>query len=116
MSLKSAIAEFFSPAAESDKPEQVAHPSLTSVPMIVLVLFVAGLIWLGRGVLTEENIKLAFWLALASVVCHTATHIVQLLVNGAILRERQKMILGDNKATPEELALLKDAPTSTTAK
>jgi hypothetical protein len=111
MSLKSALSELFSPAPAADKPDQVNAPAWTGIPVGVLVLFAAGLIWLGKGVLTHENLQLVFWLALATLGCHTAVHLVQIIVNGAILRERQKYLLKDGTASAEDVAALSATPT-----
>lgn len=98
MSLKSALSELFSTPAK-DKPEQVNAPAWTGIPVGVLVMFAAGLIWLGKGVLVHENLMLVFWLALATLLCHTATHIVQMFINGGLARDRQKYLLSDGEAS-----------------
>lgn len=103
MSISKALAALFS---NDSKPAQVTHSSLASMPTWVLVLFVVGLLWLTHGVLTEQNVHLIFWLALAYIVSDRVVTCVKLMVNGAIKRVEVNAFTRDNQLSGTEAAVL----------
>ena len=104
MSISKALAALFS--GDDTKSAQVSHSSLASMPTWVLALFVAGLLWLTHGVLTEVNLRLIFWLALAYIVSDRLVTCVKLVVNGSIKRVEVNAFTRDNQLSDNEAKVL----------
>jgi len=98
MSLTKAVAELFS----SDKKEEVGHASWTGSRLWMLVAFVALVLIVTKGVLTEHNMKLLFWAFAVYTVTNTVTRTAQIIMNGIIVRERQALAWKDGALSAEE--------------
>lgn len=109
MSISKAISALFS----DDKTTQVQHSSLASMPTWVLALFIAGVLWLTHGVLTETNLRLIFWLALAYIGGEYLLRIVLIIVNGANKRAEITTFDRDNSLDANEAAVLMQRKTTT---
>lgn len=110
MSISKAIAALFS---HDEEDSQIRHSSLTALPTWVLVLFVAGVLWLAHGVLTETNLRLIFWLALAYIGGEYLLRIVLVIVNGANKRAEITTFDRDNSLDANEAAVLMQRKTTT---
>lgn len=98
MSLTKAVAELFA----SDKKDEVGHSSWTGSRLWMLVAFVALVLIVTKGVLTEHNMSLLFWSFAIYTIANTVTRAAQIVMNGIIVRERQALAWKDGKLSAEE--------------
>lgn len=90
MSIKSALSALFND--EKKKAESfIEHPTLTSSRLWFALGFVALLIWFTKGVLTEQNMMLCFWVFVIYTVANTATRIAQIFVNGSLQKTKMQL-------------------------
>lgn len=103
MSFTTAVAELF----RSEKKEGVDHSSWTGSRLWMLVAFVALVLIITKGVLTEDNMKLLFWAFVVYTGTNTITRGLQIVMNGLIVKERQRLAWKDGKLDDAEAAALK---------
>lgn len=106
MSFKSLISSVLADDKPVDPVSPVGHAGLTSTRLWVLVALAALVLWVTKGVLTEENLKLLFWASLAYIGANTITRTVQIYVNGKIQIEKVRLAWADGKLDPDEVKAL----------
>ncbi len=113
MSLRTAIAELFKKA---DENLEVSHGKLSSTRLWVLVGFAALLLWVTKGVLTEANLKMVFWVAITYIVCNTLTRAMTLFVNAKTKRIFAESFMKDGKLDANETSVLVSVDSTTSKK
>ncbi len=113
MSLRTAIAELFKHAEEN---LEVSHGKLSSTRLWVLVGFAALLLWVTKGVLTEANLKMVFWVAITYTACNTVTKAVTIFVNARTKAILAAAFMKDGALDANETSVLVSVDTAAKAK
>lgn len=106
MSLKSALAGWLSESA--DKVETVEKSWLASSRFLILIAF-GLLIYFAKSVFTFELFVLMASVVGLYLVCNTATRIVEIIVEGRLRSERQRLAWTDGVLTAAEVEVIKSA-------
>ena len=97
-----------SPKEQADQPASIEHDSFTGSRFIVIGLAVLGLLWAPKFGLGADLIQLCFWLVVVYIVCNTITRTAQILVNGKLAQDFQKLAYQDGKLDEVEAKSLSD--------
>ncbi len=108
--------DLFSWLADKAKPaalksvNEITHNSFWSVRTIIVVAFLAYLLYLNHLLLTPDNIVLAFKLVVVFLLCNTLTKLGTIAANGWIKATEIREFSRDNHLDESEAGLLSDAP------
>ncbi len=105
-SLFSGIADKLKPQVDDAKVELLKHDSWNSVRTILVVAFLAYLLYLNHLLLTPDNLNLAAKLVALLIVCNTVTKVATLAGNAWIQATKVREFSKDNALDVNEAAAL----------
>ncbi len=105
-SLFSGLAAKFQPAVDDAKVELLKHDSWNSVRTILVIAFVAYLLYLNHLLLTPDNLVLTAKLIALLIVCNTITKVATLAGNAWIQVTKVREFSKDNDLSEREAAAL----------
>lgn len=109
MSILNAAKAFFSNLkSEAPKADGIEHSSYTGSRFVLLLVLLAGVLYVTKGVLTESTLWLCFWGYVTYTASNTVTRAVQMWVNGRILLKAQELAYADGKLDEVEAKSLSD--------
>jgi hypothetical protein len=108
MSISSAVSELFNSTKNDVLKGDLNHGTFSSTRLWVLMGFAAVL--LTPRLVTEFQVWVLFWLALAYIVTNTVTKSLQMILNARMRSKIIDKVYADGKLSETEALTLKSAP------